>query len=273
MRGRRMKRSLEHWGRKLAGALLPLLGACSVWHEPVWPSLKRPAPTVRVAMNENAGSASRLDVPSALFRSPEDRLIREQEVCIAAPNWSSGTLGDVILYRYQRFGDELHVGYFVYWTNERPWGENALTYMVVPALAIDLAYSHLAFVLPGLREAIHGAGDVEGAFVIYDVDTNGKLTPKRGFADDGLHREVQLSQRDLKMQNGGTALLTDVWSHQLGGRGAAQYATRSAANLRCFSGDGLEPLTAEVASAFRLGSPTNPRRARPAWRIAPARAR
>jgi hypothetical protein len=266
-----MKRSPRLWGHKLAGALWPLLTACAIWQEPAWPSLKRPPLTVRASVAVNTPPAPRRDVAES-FLPPEDRLIREHEVCIAAPKWSSGTLGQVILYRYQRVGDELHVGYFVYWTNERPWGENALTYSVVPALAIDLAYSHLAFVLPGLREAIHGAGDVEGALVVYDIDSDGKLAPKRGFADDGLHREVQLSESDLSMQGGGTALLTDVWSHQLGGRGAAQYATRRDANLRCFSGAGLQPLTAGVVRAFRLGSPENPRRARPAWRIAPARA-
>jgi hypothetical protein len=59
--------------------------------------------------------------------------------------------------------------------------------------------------------------------------------------------------------------MTDVWSHQLGFRGAASYARTPAAKLRCFSGASLVPLTAEVRRAFRLGSPEHPRRARPAF--------
>jgi hypothetical protein len=69
---------------------------------------------------------------------------------------------------------------------------------------------------------------------------------------------------DAVDEQGRILLLNDTWSHQLGGRQASAVA-RAGASRRCYSGGSLLPLTDTVVKAFQLGSPTNPRRAGPAW--------
>ncbi len=196
--------------------------------------------------------------------------IEAQPVCIVEKSRSAGNLGDSLLYRYRRFGDRLVVGYFAYWSTERPWGDNALTFLGVPALAMETVYTHFLFVLPGIRQAIYGPGDVEGARVEYAIGADGKLAAMSGAADDGQHRPVALSADDLVDEKGRVMLMTDVWSHQLGARGAAAFATTDGADTHCYAGATLEPLSHEVATALALGDAEHPLRAPPAWKLSPS---
>src|SRR5581483_11135162 len=146
---------------------------------PAWPEPDPAAVT-------NAGATSASDAS----------LIQKQPVCVASRHWSAGSLGDTILYRLHRVGRRLEVGYFVYWSTERPWGHNVLSYTVVPALVIDATYSHFLWILPGFKDVLHGAGDVEGVRVELE-DSGEGLRVVGGTADDGLHRGVSLSRDDL----------------------------------------------------------------------------
>ncbi|HYO93571.1 MAG TPA: hypothetical protein VER33_03620 [Polyangiaceae bacterium] len=249
---------------------IALLSFGLLFPEPSWPEAASHATAGAVSYAVVSGSRPR---PSSttLGSTTDDELIRTQRVCVGSKVWSAGTLGQTLLYHYRRVGNELRVGYFAYWSLERPWGNNTLTYTLLPALVIDSAYSNFLFVLPGLRRAIYGAGDIEGALVVYEDRPDGRLLPREAWADDDLHRAVRLSRADLLMKDGRVVLLSSVWSHQLGSPGAAKEADSGAVDLQCFEGGALQPLTAEVSDRFRLGSTARPLRARPAWRAtAPA---
>ncbi len=189
--------------------------------------------------------------------------MKNTPLCVGSSVRSAGRLGETVLYRYRRDGDELYVGYFVYFSTERPWGDNALTRRVLPALAIDAFYSHFLFVLPGVQRVLYGPGDIEGALVRYRIE-DGRLVPVAALADDGGHRRVHLRGEELRAPDGRVVLLTETWSHQLGARNAAARAH----GVTCFEGARLEPLSAAVAEAFRLGSESAPLRAKPAWQRA-----
>lgn len=239
--------------------------------EPCWPeSGSAIASRTRSWAVELTGSrvAFAADIGDRREKGGDEASIRAQPLCVAASNWSSGTIGDAVLFVHERRGNQLLVGYFVYWSAERPWGDNALTYTVLPALAIDATYSHFMFVLPGVQRLLYGAGDIEGALVVYDVGDDGALIPHHALADDGVHQDVLLSRSDLLTDDGRVVLRTDVWSHQLGARGGASYVSVKNAQFRCYSGATLQPLSVEVARDFRLGSAARPLRARPAWRAA-----
>jgi hypothetical protein len=215
--------------------------------------------------------------------------IEQRPVCVGSRVWSAGTMADTVFYEYRRHGDHLTVGYFVHWTTERPWGSNGLTYGFLPALLVDAFYSHTFFLLPGARDLLYGPGDIEGASVTYRQEPDGELVPVGGVADDDWHNSVTLSAADLDA-GGRTALVTEVWSHQLGGKGGARLLGELDAQaraggaeraqppiagqersgegaVRCFSGASLRPLPETVAQKFRLGSSEAPRRAKPAWRL------
>jgi hypothetical protein len=198
-------------------------------------------------------------------RAGDDARVVEQPVCVAARSWSAGALGDTVLYRARRVGNRIRVGYFVYWSEERPWGDNSLSYTVLPALAVDAVYSHFLYVFPGLKDALYGAGDVEGVQVLYEQRADGSLDVVSGHADDGNHEPVALSRADLLDEKGRVVLLTDVWSHQLGAHGGGKFADRSPAALKCYAKSSLRPMTEGVARAFRLGTDREPLRANPAW--------
>lgn len=198
----------------------------------------------------------------------DDEVVRELPVCVASQQWSAGELGRSVLYQFKRVGHELHVGYFVYWTTERPWGKNVLSYLVLPALVVDSFYSHLFFLFPGLQRLIHGPGDVEGARVVYQERENGRWTPVSAVADDGLHQEVVLDPGDFVDGEGRVVLMTDVWSHQLGAKGARAFVEASHdGGVVCYRRNTLSPLTTRIAELFRLGTTLAPRRARPAWQL------
>jgi hypothetical protein len=198
-------------------------------------------------------------------RSDDDARVVEQPVCVGARSWSAGALGDTVLYRTRRNGNRLTVGYFVYWSEERPWGSNSLSYTVLPALAVDAVYSHFLYVFPGLKDAMYGAGDIEGVQVSYEQRPDGALEVVKGRADDGNHGGVELSREDLLDAKGRVVFLTDVWSHQLGAHGGATLADRSQLELKCYEKSSLRPMTELVARQFRLGSEREPRRGNPAW--------
>src|SRR3954463_4454662 len=179
----------------LGGAALSML-ACT----PVWPG----ASSVRAT------------------RADDARSIDARPVCIASEGWSAGELGRTILYRYRRDAKRLEVGYFVYWSTERPWGNNALTYALLPALVTDVFYSHFLFVLPGVQHALYGSGDVEGVRVTFEAEEDGSWTPVSATADDGFHHERALAPREFIDEKGRLVFLTRVWSHQLGAPGAVE---------------------------------------------------
>jgi hypothetical protein len=226
--------------------------------EPAWP-----APTSPVRETHASILPHRSASAASLERAPvssDDELVKSTSLCVGSSVRSAGRVGETVLYRYRRDGDELYVGYFVYFSTERPWGDNALTHDVLPALAIDAFYSHFMFVLPGAQRVLYGPGDIEGALVRYRVEA-GRLVPVAALADDGGHRRVHLRGEELRGAGGRVVLLTDTWSHQLGGRDAAARA----GDVACFEGARLEPLSPAVADAFRLGSESAPLRAKPAW--------
>ena len=198
-------------------------------------------------------------------RSADDARVVAQPVCVGARSWSAGALGDTVLYRTRRVGNRIAVGYFVYWSEERPWGSNVVSYTVLPALAVDLVYSHFLYVFPGIKDALYGSGDVEGVQVLYDQRPDGSLSVVSGRADDGNHGPVVLSRSDLLDSKGRVVLLTDVWSHQLGAHGGANFAESSAPELKCYAKSSLRPMTELIARAFRLGNEREPLRGNPAW--------
>jgi hypothetical protein len=205
------------------------------------------------------------DATASQVEGEADIDIRQLPVCVAS-SWSAGELGRSILYHYKREGRRMTVGYFVYWSTERPWGKNTLSYTVLPALFIDAFYSHLLFMFPGAQRLIHGPGDIEGARVVYEQQDDGRWTPVSAVGSDGFHREVPLSTDDFVDRQGRVILMTDVWSHQLGAKGARALASE-ADSVTCFGGDSMAPMTDEIARMFRLGSPSDPRRAPPAWKL------
>jgi hypothetical protein len=186
-------------------------------------------------------------------------------VCIGARSWSAGSLGDTVLYRTRRVGHKLAVGYFIYWSEERPWGSNAVSFAVLPALATDAVYSHFLWLFPGLKDALYGPGDIEGVQVEYEQEVDGSLRVLGGLADNGSHTPVQLSAADLVDAKGRVVLLTDVWSHQLGAHGAAEFSNTRGSELKCYAKTQLLPLSSRVARTFRLGSEHKPLRGVPAW--------
>lgn len=201
----------------------------------------------------------------AELRSADDARVVEQPVCVGKRSWSAGTLGETVLYRARRVGRRIAVGYFVYWSEERPWGSNAVSYTLLPALATDAVYSHFLYLFPGIKDALYGPGDVEGVQVVYEERDDGSLAVVNGRADDGNHTPVLLSRADLLDSHGRVVFLTDVWSHQLGSHGAASFADGSPPTLKCYAQSALRPLTEVVARAFRLGSERQPLRGTPAW--------
>jgi hypothetical protein len=250
------------WRRVVVAVLAAIVSELAS-QEPAWPSLFEHGGSARSQVITPAAPAREVVRRPSHAETPLDRSIQRQRFCVASEGWSAGTLGSVVLYRAQRVGDRVRVGYFVYWSSERPWGNNELTLLVLPALAVDAVYSHFLFVFPGVQRVLYGPGDIEGVLVEYEQDDS-SLLPVRAFADDATHQPVTLSRRDIAGDEGEVVLMTEAWSHQLGARDAAQRA-RHGHSLRCFEGSALQPMSEEVASAFRLGGEAKPLRARPAW--------
>jgi hypothetical protein len=193
-------------------------------------------------------------------RTEAQAAIEGQSVCIGSAVASAGRLGDVLYYRATQAADgTVHVGYFAFFSEERPWGNNWLTWTVVPALAVDMVYSRALLVAPGLQRALYGAGDVEGVTIVYRRDAVGRLSIDRAFVDDRSERQIELSRAEiLALDPQRPTFYSDVWSHQLGGRSAGKRA--DLVDERCYQGDSVRPLPDRVARAFHLDG----RRAAPA---------
>jgi len=188
----------------------------------------------------------------------EDQAIQAQPVCIGSTVHSAGELGPALFYRSARLPDgRLQVGYYVFFSEERPWGNNWLTWSLLPALALDLVYTRGLLVGPGVQRAAYGRGDVEGFRVTYAVDAGGRLRAESAVADDGGHRRAALGRGDLfAVDPDRITLITDSWSHHLGARvgGPAELVYR-----RCYGARSIQRLDAGVSRRFNLEG-----RARPA---------
>jgi hypothetical protein len=193
-------------------------------------------------------------------RTCEQAAIERQPVCVGSTIASVGTLADVLYYRAVATDDgRVAVGYFVFFSEERPWGNNWLTWSFIPALAVDLVYSRALLVAPGLQRALYGPGDVEGVAAVYDVAPDGQLRLDHAVADDDSERPTVLSRADVfAIDPARPVFVTDVWSHQLGSRAARTRADLF--TLRCYEGDSIRPLPDEIARRFRVDE----RRAAPA---------
>jgi hypothetical protein len=196
--------------------------------------------------------------PDAAVATPEDLAIQAQPVCIGSTVRSAGELGPALLYRRSRLSDgRLAVGYYAFFSEERPWGNNWLTWSLVPALALDLVYTRGLFVAPGLQRAAYGPGDVEGFRVIYAPDGHGGLRAEGAVANDERHRRAELSQADLfAVDPAQLTVATSSWSHHLGARverlGDLVYR-------RCYGPRSIRPIDRDVVRRFKLE-----RRAEPA---------
>ena len=179
--------------------------------------------------------------------------IERREICVGSAVASAGTLGETLYYRAAVLPDgKLVVGYFAFFSQERPWGNNWMTWTVVPALAIDMVYTRTAFVGPGLQRALSGKGDVEGFRIVYEPRPDGTLDVERAVADDGSHRIVELGAAEvLAMDPERPTLYSRVWSHQLGGRGLHSMA--ALARVHCFGRGSVLPLPERVVAEFGLG--------------------
>jgi hypothetical protein len=191
-------------------------------------------------------------------RTTMQTAIAAEPVCIGSSVDSAGTLGDVLYYRATTLPDgRVAVGYFAFFSDERPWGNNWLTWAVVPALAVDMVYSRALLVAPGIQRAVYGAGDVEGVSVVYEVRPNGLLSFEHATADDRAERPIFIShERAFALDAEHPVFYSDVWSHQLGGGGAS--SRRDLAYLRCYEGDSIRPLTDALARSYRLENRADP---------------
>jgi hypothetical protein len=208
---------------------------------------------VGVLSGSGSGGAELPDPPArdGRARAADEEAIEQQPVCIASTVRSAGELGPALLYLRSRLPDgRLVVGYYAFFSDERPWGNNWLTWSVLPALGVDLVYTRLFLIAPGIRYARYGRGDVEGFRVIYGESEGGRLRAERAIADDDRHRRAELGPEDLfALDPARITLSTDSWSHHLGAR--VSRASRLAYR-RCYGPGTIRPLTPEVARRFDL---------------------
>jgi hypothetical protein len=206
------------------------------------------------AASIDGGHLGALPPPPAMRvdRTAEEARIEAQPICIGSATHSAGDLSDVLYYRaIARDDGRIEVGYYAFFSEERPWGNNWMTWTVLPALAIDLTYSRTLLVAPGVQRALYGPGDVEGVGVVYDVLPNGSLHLAEAHADDGHHAPVSLSRADAYgVDPARPTFYSDVWSHQLGGRGAR--STDDLVYERCYDAASIRPLPDSVARTFRV---------------------
>jgi hypothetical protein len=196
-----------------------------------------------------SGGASGARVES---EGPERAAIEQQPICVGSAVASFGELSDTLYYRAAVLpGGALAVGYFAFFSDERPWGNNWLTWTLLPALAIDLVYTRALFVAPGLQRALSGKGDVEGFHVIYRRGPGDALWLERAGADDSRHRPVALTAEDaLRMDPSRPTFYAESWSHQLSGRGLSRAS--ELAYLHCYGRGHIRALPETVARDFAL---------------------
>lgn len=178
--------------------------------------------------------------------------IERSEICVGSAVASAGELADTLYYRAATLPDgRLVVGYFAFFSEERPWGNNWLTWTLLPALAIDMVYSHGLLVAPGVQRLASGPGDVEGFRVTYAVRPDGSLRLEEAIADDGSHAPVHLAAADaLALDPARPTFYSTVWSHQLGGRGVRSMS--ELAYVRCYGPARIRRLPDAVADDYAL---------------------
>jgi hypothetical protein len=191
-------------------------------------------------------------------RTPEQVQIEAQPVCIGSSVASAGTLDDTLYYRAVELEDgRVAVGYFAFWSEERPWGNNWLTWSLLPALTVDLVYSRSLLVAPGLQRALYGAGDVEGVSVVYTRQEDGALRADQAYGDDRTERPVPITREQMfALDSKRPTFYTDIWSHQLAGRGAR--SSQDLTYVRCYEGPSIRPLPTAVSDAFRVEGRAGP---------------
>jgi hypothetical protein len=192
------------------------------------------------------------------MRTAMQAAIEAKPVCIGSSVESAGTLGDGLYYRATTLADgRVAVGYFAFFSEERPWGNNWLTWTVLPALAVDMVYSRALLVAPGIQRALYGAGDVEGVSIVYDVRRDGSLSFEHATADDRDERPVVISRdRAFALDPEHPVFYSDVWSHQLAGTLAR--SRQGLAYLRCYEGDTIRPLPDDLARAYHIENRADP---------------
>ena len=203
-------------------------------------------------------AASASSAAQAESSSDEAAAIEQREICVGSSVASSGDLGDTLYYRAAMLPDgKLAVGYFAFFSEERPWGNNWMTWTVLPALAVDMVYTRSMMVGPGIQRAMYGKGDVEGFRIIYEVRPDGTLEVESAVADDGSHDPVRLDRADvMALDSKRPTLYSDVWSHQLGGRGLRDKAALS--YVRCYGRGHVRPLTDALSADFALAGRAPP---------------
>ncbi|HTN84571.1 MAG TPA: hypothetical protein VL242_12820 [Sorangium sp.] len=237
-----------------AALALPLLASSTSGR-----ALPRPVPGGPAGPSE-LGAAIDASIEAAI-----EAAIERQSICVGSTVASAGELGDVLYYRSSP-GErgEVSVGYYAFFSEERPWGNNWLTWTVLPALAVDLVYTHALLLGPGIQRVAYGKGDVEGFRILYRMDEAGRLAADHAVADRGDHGEVRLERSDLlSVDPARPTVYSRWWSHQLGGQGAGP---DDLVYRRCYGAGAIRPLPPDVALDFRLD-----RRAAPA-RVVPAAA-
>jgi hypothetical protein len=185
-------------------------------------------------------------------RTAEQAQIEHAPVCVGSSVASAGELSDTLYYRAVETPEgKVKVGYFAFYSEERPWGNNWLTWSVVPALAVDLVYSRALLVAPGLQRALYGAGDIEGVGVTYDRAPDGTLVADHALADDGVHDSVALSHDQIfALDPKRPTFYSRVWSHQLGAADA--HSRKDLVYERCYTEGSIRPLPDAVAREFRV---------------------
>ena len=183
--------------------------------------------------------------------------IEAQPICIGSTVRSAGELGDALVYHAaERPDGRVEVGYYVFFSDERPWGNNWQSWSVLPALAIDLVYTRGFLVAPGVQRMKYGKADVEGFRVVYRRETGGRLTVERVFADDDGHQPTELRVENLLIDGRGdgdappaVTLSTNTWTHHLAGRAVN---VDELVYRRCYRGVAVRPLDATINAEFRL---------------------
>ena len=215
------------------------------------------APSVLVVLaSGTAGTLPETPGPRG-ERTTEQEAIERQPVCIGSSVESAGTLSDTLYYRAVATKDgHIAVGYFAFLSEERPWGNNWLTWTLLPALTVDMIYSRAFWIAPGFQRFRYGPGDVEGVQIVYDVAPNGSLSVNHARVNDAAERLLDVSRSEvLALDPSRPTFYSDVWSHQLGGHAA--HSKRDLVNERCYERDSIRPLPDSLAREFRLDEDTD----------------
>jgi hypothetical protein len=99
--------------------------------------------------------------------------------------------------------------------------------------------------------------DVEGVAVVYEMSADGSLRVERAPAEDRSEKVITLSREDvLALDPRRPTFYSEIWSHQLGGRGARSRS--DLAYVHCYEGDTIRPLPDSVSRSFRVDRRAHP---------------